>query len=42
MLFASFAIAISSASYSLERLVTFFAGAIWVMLFFGFFRTEDN
>jgi UDP-GlcNAc:undecaprenyl-phosphate GlcNAc-1-phosphate transferase len=40
--FASLAIAISSASYSLERLVTFFAGAIWVMLFFGFFRTEDN
>ena len=40
--FASFAIAISSAGYSLERLVTFFAGAIWVMLFFGFFRTEDN
>jgi UDP-GlcNAc:undecaprenyl-phosphate GlcNAc-1-phosphate transferase len=42
ILFASFAIAISNASYSIERLVTIFAGAIWVMLFIGFFRTADN
>ena len=40
--FASFAIAISNASYSIERLVTIFAGAIWLMLFIGFFRTADN
>lgn len=39
--FASFAIAISNASYSIERLVTIFAGAIWLMLFIGFFRTAD-
>ena len=42
ILFASLAIAISNASYSLERLVTIFAGAIWLMLFIGFFRTADN
>jgi UDP-GlcNAc:undecaprenyl-phosphate GlcNAc-1-phosphate transferase len=41
-LFASFAIAISNASYLIERLVTIFAGAIWLMLFIGFFRTADN
>ena len=42
ILFASLAIAISNASYSLERLVTIFAGALWLMLFIGFFRTADN
>ena len=42
ILFASLAIAISNASYSIERLVTIFAGALWVMLFIGFFRTADN
>ena len=42
ILFASLAIAISNASYSIERLVTIFAGAIWFMLFIGFFRTADN
>jgi UDP-GlcNAc:undecaprenyl-phosphate/decaprenyl-phosphate GlcNAc-1-phosphate transferase len=42
ILFASFAIAISNASYSVERLVTIFAGALWFMLFIGFFRTADN
>ena len=42
IIFAAFAIAISSASYLIERLVTFFAGAIWLLLFIGFFRTADN
>ena len=42
ILFASLAIAISNASYSIERLVTIFAGALWLMLFIGFFRTADN
>jgi len=42
ILFASFAIAISNASYSIERLLTILVGAIWVMLFIGFFRTTDN
>ena len=42
ILFASFAIAISNASYSIERLVTIFAGTLWLMLFIGFFRTADN
>ena len=42
ILFASFAIAISNASYSIERLVTIFAGALWLVLFIGFFRTADN
>ena len=40
--FASFAIAISNASYSIERVVAIFAGITWVMLFVGFFRTGDN
>ena len=42
ILFASLAIAISNANDSLERLVTIFGGAIWLMLFIGFFRTADN
>ena len=42
ILFASFAVAISNASYSIERLVTVFAGALWLILFIGFFRTADN
>jgi len=42
ILFALLAIAISNASYSIERLVTIFAGAIWLLLFIGFFRTTDN
>ena len=42
ILFASFTLAISNASYSIERLVTIFAGAFWFMLFIGFFRTADN
>ena len=42
ILFASFAIAIANASYSIERLVTIFAGTLWLMLFIGFFRTADN
>jgi len=42
ILFASFAIAISNASHSIERLVTVFAGALWLLLFIGFFRTADN
>ena len=42
ILFALFAIAISNANYSIERLVTIFAGALWFMLFIGFFRTADN
>ena len=40
--FASLAIVISNASYSIERLVTIFAGTIWLILFIGFFRTADN
>ncbi len=42
ILFALLAIAISSASYSVERLVTIIAGVIWFMLFLGFFKTEDS
>jgi len=42
ILFASLAIAISNASYSIERLVAIFAGAIWFMLFVGFSRTADT
>ena len=42
IIFACFAIAISSVSYSLERLVTIFAGALWLVLFIGFLRTGDN
>ena len=42
ILFASLAIAISNSSYSIERLVTIFAGALWLILFIGFFRTADN
>ena len=42
ILFASFAIAISNASYSIEWQVTILAGALWLMLFIGFFRTADN
>lgn len=42
ILFGSLAIAISNASYSIERLVTILAGAMWVMLFIGFFKTADN
>jgi hypothetical protein len=42
ILFASLAIVISNASYSIERLVTIFAGAIWLLLFIGFLRTPDN
>jgi UDP-GlcNAc:undecaprenyl-phosphate GlcNAc-1-phosphate transferase len=40
--FASFAIAISNASYSIERLVTFFAASLWATLFIGFLRTADH
>ena len=42
ILFASFAVAISNASYSIERLIAIFAGVIWVMLFIGFLRTTDK
>jgi UDP-GlcNAc:undecaprenyl-phosphate GlcNAc-1-phosphate transferase len=42
MLFASFTLAISNASYSIERLVTIFVGALWLMLFSLFLRTSDN
>ena len=42
ILFASFAIAVSNASYSIERLIAIFAGVIWVMLFIGFLRTTDK
>ena len=42
ILFASFTLAISNASYSIERQVTIFAGALWLMLFIGFFRTSDS
>ena len=42
ILFSSFAIVISSASYSMERLVTIIAGVIWLMLFLGFFKTGDS
>ena len=42
ILFASLALAISNASYPIERLVTILAGAMWVMLFIGFFKTADN
>jgi UDP-GlcNAc:undecaprenyl-phosphate GlcNAc-1-phosphate transferase len=42
ILFASFTIAISNASYSIERLVTIFAGVLWLILFIGFYRTADK
>ena len=42
ILFASLAIAISNATYSIERLVTILAGAIWVILFISFSNTADN
>ena len=42
ILFGSIAIAISNASYSIERLVTILAGALWLLLFIHFFRTADN
>jgi UDP-GlcNAc:undecaprenyl-phosphate GlcNAc-1-phosphate transferase len=41
-IFACFAIAISNANYSLERLATIFAGAFWLLLFIAFFRTADS
>jgi UDP-GlcNAc:undecaprenyl-phosphate GlcNAc-1-phosphate transferase len=41
ILFGSLAIAISNASYSIERLVTILAGAMWVILFISFSRTAD-
>ena len=40
--FAALSVVISNASYSVERAVTIFAGAVWLMLFIGFFRTADN
>ena len=40
--FASFAIAISNASYSIERLLTISAGITWAILFVGFLRTADS
>jgi len=40
--FAFFAIAISNAGYSIERVVTMFVGAIWLILFLGILKTEDN
>jgi UDP-GlcNAc:undecaprenyl-phosphate/decaprenyl-phosphate GlcNAc-1-phosphate transferase len=42
ILFASFTLAISNASYSTERQVTIFAGVLWLILFIGFFRTADK
>ena len=42
ILFASFAISISNASYSIERLVTFFAAALWAVLLLAFYRTADS
>jgi UDP-GlcNAc:undecaprenyl-phosphate GlcNAc-1-phosphate transferase len=41
-LFALFAIAISTASYSIERQVTIFAGALWLLLFIGFLKSSDR
>jgi len=41
-IFASFAIAISNASYSIERLLTISAGITWAILFVGFLRTADS
>ena len=41
ILFGLLAIAISNASYSIERLVTILAGAMWVILFISFSRTAD-
>jgi hypothetical protein len=42
MIFGFFAIAISNVSSSMERLLTILAGAVWAMLFVGFFRTADS
>jgi len=42
ILFASIAVAISSASHSIEQALTIFSGFLWLVLFFGFLRTLDN
>ena len=42
ILFSSFAMVISIVSQSIERIVTIFAGALWLMLFIGFLRSTDN
>jgi UDP-GlcNAc:undecaprenyl-phosphate GlcNAc-1-phosphate transferase len=42
ILFALFAIAISNVGHLMERLVTIFAGVLWLIFFIGFLRTADN
>jgi UDP-GlcNAc:undecaprenyl-phosphate/decaprenyl-phosphate GlcNAc-1-phosphate transferase len=41
-LFGFFAIAISNASYPIERPMAISAGVLWIVLFLGFFKTKDN
>ncbi len=41
-LFGFFAIAISNASYPIERPMAISAGVLWIVLFLGFFKTRDN
>jgi UDP-GlcNAc:undecaprenyl-phosphate GlcNAc-1-phosphate transferase len=40
--FCCIAIVISNAPYTLERFLTFFGGAIWLLLFLLFSRTDHN
>jgi UDP-GlcNAc:undecaprenyl-phosphate GlcNAc-1-phosphate transferase len=40
--FCCIAVGISNAAYTLERVLTVFAGALWLLLFFLFFRTRDS
>ena len=41
-LFGFFAIAISNASYPVERPMAISAGVLWIGLFLGFLKTKDN
>ena len=41
-LFGFFAIAISNASYPIERPMAISAGVLWIGLFLGFFKTKDS
>jgi UDP-GlcNAc:undecaprenyl-phosphate GlcNAc-1-phosphate transferase len=40
--FCCIAVGISNAPYTLERALTVFAGTLWLLLFFLFFRTRDS
>lgn len=40
-LFASFALAISYAGHSIERIITIIAASIWLLIFYFFLKTKD-